>query len=728
MSSVSQTGPVALRDAVQRYFEVALYLLVLTGFGTLAAASTLDSSPLFLLLGAGLLFRGYLLAKRKTFLIPENWTNVLTAAYVAVYLADFFLISGTFLTATVHLLLFVMVVRLFSAQRDRDYYFLAVISFLMVLAASILTVNSIFLAGFAAFLIAAMVSVILMEMRNAARKATVAANEPSDPLAYRKMGFSLAGTTPVLVVLVLLGAAGIFFLLPRVSTGYLSSYASSNALSTGFSDQIQLGSIGQIQQSRSVVMHVEIDGDQSGRFDLKWRGMALSVFDGKSWSNIAGQRPLPRTPDGQFALHASGMQEGAANAEVRPELIHYRVLMEPTGVNVFFLAPWPRSLEGNYRVIGTDSGGAVVNMDPEHPLGFYQAWSNIAQPQAAWLRQEGNAYPKRVLAMYLQLPPLDPRIPALAEEITQHAGNSYDKAEAIDLYLKSHFQYTLELPSTPPQDPLATFLFERKRGHCEYFASSMAIMLRTLRIPTRVVTGFRGGEFNDVTSQYVLRASDAHAWVEVYFPEYGWISFDPTPAGSPADHSGWNRAALYLDAMASFWREWVVNYDSGHQQALSQDVVHSSRKASYDFRRWMREHYESWLKDARQARKNLEASPARWVGAGVLSLALLLLAANARKLWRMLQLRRLAAHPEQSPSTAASIWYQRMVRHIARRGWTRRSNQTAEEFLASIGDDRLRGAVGRFTRHYQRARFAGSPEDARRLPELYEEISSALRG
>ena len=113
----------------------------------------------------------------------------------------------------------------------------------------------------------------------------------------------------------------------------------------------------------------------------------------------------------------------------------------------------------------------------------------------------------------------------MAKQITASVDNNYDKAAAIERYLRTNFGYTLQLPRTVPHDPVANFLFDRKQGHCEYFASSMAIMLRTLGIPSRVVNGFRTGEFNDLTSQYLVRASNAHSWVEAYFPGYGWISF-----------------------------------------------------------------------------------------------------------------------------------------------------------------------------------------------------------
>src|ERR1700690_2240996 len=173
MNSTS-SAKILLPAAVQRYFEVALYLLVFTGFGTLAATGGLYNLTV-LLVSAALLFRGYLLANRRTLLIPERWTATLTLGYAAFYLADYFLISGAFLGTTVHLVLFVMVVRLFSAQRDRDHYFLSVIAFLMVLAAAVLTVNSVFLLAFAGFMLMAVATFILMEMRRASAKATIAA-------------------------------------------------------------------------------------------------------------------------------------------------------------------------------------------------------------------------------------------------------------------------------------------------------------------------------------------------------------------------------------------------------------------------------------------------------------------------------------------------------------------------------------------------------------------------
>ncbi len=724
MVSASQLRPTTtlLPGPLQRYFEVALYLLVLTGFGTLASTGGLGVGTV-LLVSAALAVRGYLLFQRRAWLVPERWTTFLTVGYVAFYLADYFLISGGFLNATVHLVLFVMVVRLFSAQRDRDFYFLSIIAFLMVLSAALLTVDSVFLLSFAVFMLTAVVSLILMEMRHISARVGIHSRPSSMEVTYRSMATSLAVASPVLVLCILLGAAGIFFLLPRVSSGYLGAYAPGGEITSGFSDTVELGRIGEIQQSGSVVMHIQIDGDERGSFDLKWRGVALSNFDGRVWSNNRQQFPLSPQLDGHFALLPPRAVVGKRSS--RP--IHYQVLMEPVGMNVFFLAATPESLEGNYRHVAIDDGGATFDLDPEHPVNRYRATSDIGQAPASDLRDAGGTYPPEVLSTYLGLPALDSRIPLLAKQITASTNNNYDRALAVETYLRTNFGYSLQLPRTVPHDPLANFLFDRKQGHCEYFASSMAVMLRTLGIPSRVVNGFRTGEFNDLTSQYVVRASNAHSWVEAYFPGYGWAAFDPTPGASIPVRTGWSRVSLYVDAMASFWREWVVNYDVGHQQSLAESASSRSRHLFWVLRHWWHRHYEDLLTAARRTGSTVTGSPLGWGLGGMLIAASLLLLVKMPRLLQALEKFRLAARPERSPRRAATLWYERMTERVARLGWRKSPTQTPDEFVARIDDASVRRRVAEFTRHYESARFDDSVEDVRRLPELYEEIAGSRR-
>ncbi|HKH98990.1 MAG TPA: DUF3488 and transglutaminase-like domain-containing protein [Candidatus Sulfotelmatobacter sp.] len=724
-----QSGAIPLQRTIDHYFELALYLLVLTGFGTLASTGGLDT-PSAVLAGAALAVRGYLLAKHRPVMISERWTTPLTLAYFVFFAADYFIVSHSFLPATVHLALFGVVIRIFSLRRERDYVTLAILAFLMVLASAVLTVDSVFLFCFAAFMLMAVATFVLMEMRRSGHAASILARHSGDPREHRHLAFWLARVAPALMLMILIGAAGVFFLLPRMSAGYLGGYSFGTDFSSGFTDHVQLGQIGQIQQSNAVVMHIQIDGDTVGRYDLRWRGVALSDFDGRTWSKPREQFPLQPSPPNTFTVprfENAALKSYVTPSMERQQVIHYRVLMEPIGTNIFFLAPWARSISGTYRLLANDSGGAIYDFDVAHPVTRYEADSDIAAPTAAELRTAGRQYPPEITAAYLRLPATDPRVPRLAAQISAIADNDYDKAAAIENYLRTRFGYTLELPRTPPSDPIADFLFQRKRGHCEYFASSMAVMLRTLGIPSRVINGFRSDEFNDLTGNYVVRAKDAHAWVEAYFPGYGWYTFDPTPGGSAMTPQGWSRLALYVDAMASFWREWIVSYDSSHQFVLGQAAVSGTRNLWERARIWARDHYAAMLLWARHSQERVEHSPGKWAVIGLGSALALLLLGNLGRIARLLHEKWLQAHPERSPEQAAAMWYGRMARALARKGVRRSAAQTPQEFVQKIEDARLRGPVARFTEVYEAARFGESADDIRRLPELYEEVELAVR-
>src|SRR3984957_13505027 len=783
--SVPELDVIPLSQAINKYFDLSMYLLVLTGFGTLASTGVLDW-PAIILVGTALAVRGYLLAERRRIVFSERWTTPLTIAYFIFYAGDYFVFSRSFLTATVHLVLFAVVVRTFSLRRDRDYTTLAILAFLMVLASAVLTVDSVFLFFFAAFTLMAVITFVLMEMKRSSRTARFQARHSRDAYEHRPLAFSLARITPALVLMILAGAAAGFFLLPRMSAGYLGGHSFGTYLSTGFSDRVQFGQIGEIQQSDAVVMHIQIEGDQHGQYALHWRGVALADFDGKNWSNPPATYVLRRQTEGGFAIpyFSQGLAEPAVGQTHRASgssahLIHYRVLMEPIGTNIFFLAPWARRVNGTYRAVEIDTGGAVSDMDAEHPVSIYEADSDISSPAAADLRQAtGN--PPQFSFSYLQLPALDLRIPQLARQITASASNNYDKAEALERYLLSHYSYTLQLQRAPLSDPIANFLFVRKQGHCEYFASSMAVMLRTLGIPSRVVNGFRSDEFNDLTGNYVVRAKDAHSWVEAYFPAYGWQTFDPTPAGVSTTPQGWERVTLYMDAMSSFWREWVISYDAAHQFSLGHAAISGTRGVWERGRAWWRQHYGAMLRWARRSQERAEHSPKRWfalglgagivllvvslvlsnlrriaqwlhekrlrehpedsdlehspkrwfalgLGAGIVLLVVSLVLSNLRRIAQWLHEKRLREHPEDSPEQAATMWYERMARSLARRGVKKLTAQTPREFAGVISEEPLRARVQQFTEAYESARFGQSQEDVQRLPDLYEEVELATK-
>ena len=182
--------------------------------------------------------------------------------------------------------------------------------------------------------------------------------------------------------------------------------------------------------------------------------------------------------------------------------------------------------------------------------------------------------------------------------------------------MRNNFKYTLDPPAIEPEDPVGSFLFRSKSGYCEYFAAAMAVMLRTLNIPSRLVNGFQTGSYNRIGKDFVVRARDAHSWVEVYFTGYGWIPFDPTPADPhPVLPGEWDD---YVDTAALFWNEWIINYDFGHQVQLARQMEQDSR----DFQQVLRRRFEHYQRQAVRAAFRFEG----WLMAHKLLVLLIMLA------------------------------------------------------------------------------------------------------
>lgn len=724
------------RRRLDRLFEIALFLLIVTGFIAIAGSGALDGISVALV-SMALLVRGWFVVTRKEVSIPERWDIYFSLGYVVFYVADFFFGSRGFIPATVHLVLFSMVVKLFSIRRDRDYLYLAVLAFLQILAACVLTVDPLFVAVFAVFAVLAVFTFVTFEIRRSwaeqektsatgpQRTSTAVRHGKAPRLTRSVVRFSVAMSVGILAI-----ASILFFVLPRVSAGYLAHLAPKNQIVSGFSEQVRLGQIGEIQQSSAVVMHVELAGGMKIPAELYWRGLALSLFDGRQWFNPLPRNTIYATYPGRFELGHDTAGWTPAGREMLQEsgtalLIRYRVLMEPIGTNVFFFVPYAVWMEGDYRNVSLDAAGAVFNSDRERPVGIYVGVSDLGSPRPDKLRAAGQDYPAAIALRNLQLPPkLDRRIATLTQQVTAQATNPYDQAIAIERFLRSNFTYTLQLNKTAVDDPLSNFLFERKQGHCEYFASAMAVMLRTLGIPSRVVNGFRGGEFNPLTGSYIVRAREAHSWVEAYFPGSGWVRFDPTPPSS-AFAPGFSRFDLYLDAMREFWREWVVNYDFMHQRNAGVSAAMRGLELSQRADQWTRDLYFRLLLRGMQAHSAVTAK-SRQVAAVVTGLiVLLLIAANWNRLRRVMEVRRAERRPGDLPESAASLWFERMCQVVARRGWRRLPSQTAAEFLASISEPNIRERVAEFNRCYAGARFGSSSDDAERLATLFEAVRLA---
>lgn len=718
MASIPQPSRLQISIA-EKFFQGSLYLMLVMGFSSLASTSRLDA-PSFALVACALLLRGYHLFRGKTVVIPERWTSILTLLYLLFYALDFFLLSESFVGATVHMVLFIMVIKIFSVQRDRDLLYLAVLSFLMVLSAAVLTADTVFLFTFCLFMLAAMCTFVSMEMRRSEREARIITVSPANENKFKRSLYTVASLLAVSTVLV---GVVIFFVLPRMTLGgYLQSLGTQTDFVSGFSESVNLGGIGRIQQSNAPVMHVQVMGGGMLSPDTKWRGVTLASFDGRRWSNpihdIGLVRPMNNLPIELWTLRVNNTP--LFSIPRRPTLA-YRVVMEPVGSYIFFLASSPQSVNGPYNEVAISAGGSVTNNDTTRAIDVYEGEADTTDPASVVQNSISQDYPPGVRANYLGLPSrLDPRIPSLAKTITSSVRSNYDRAKAIENYLRKNLGYTLQLPGDEV-DPLAHFLFERKRGHCEYFASSMAIMLRTLNVPARVVNGFRGGEYNDLNHTYIIRGRDAHSWVEAFFPEYGWVTFDPTPA-VPVQTGGdiTSRLALYMDAVHEMWREWIINYDFTHQARLGAEITRDANHLQGSVHTWYLRKYNHILRRIRNMGGIVTSNNIFvicFLGAAIMALPF------APRAWRAFQRAKLLKNPQAAPSSSASLWYVRMLRVMERRGICKAPAQTPAEFASAIDDPEVQKSVVVFTQHYERARFAGSADDAMRLPELYEELA-----
>jgi hypothetical protein len=732
----------------ERFFRASLFFLILTSVGTLISTGKLD--PLTSAIAPlAILYKGIRLLRSRPAEVSHPTATWLVIGYLGFFPVDILFVSRALvanssnpallaaLLAAVHFLIFVMLARLYSATTDRDALFLAMLAFAAMLASSILTVDTSFLILFFIFMLFGVAAFIGLELRRGAN-GTLTPPFGAQPAEERRLSraLSLASLSVALGSIVVGGM--LFFIFPRFTAGYLGRDSMQPSLMTGFSDDIELGQIGEIKKNSEVVMRVKT-GKPVAYPMLRWRGIALINFDGKRWSTPENKtEKLVAGPDGWILLREPD-RNGAQSAAV----MQYTVFLQPIATSAIFTPGEPISLRGSFSpsnsnsgwasngYISRDSTGSLFNPFHNYYAVRYTGFSRLPKIDLTRLRSVAD-YPPAIRAEYLQLPPtLDARIPDLARQITEHANNTYDTARAIETFLRTRFGYTLNLAGKPGDDPLANFLFVTRAGHCEYFASAMTILLRTLDIPAREVNGFLPGEYNDLGGDYIVRASDAHSWVEVYFPGSGWVTFDPTPPA--AEKSGLlSSLGKYVDWLQLSWNEWVINYDFGHQVQMAQMLQRSSRSWTESMRAW----FDRAQIRNRERLKSLQLRHGTlWLLLPLLLpllLILVLLALRYEVFGKLVRRLRLYWHlhtPEsaQANPLLASRLYGELLRLLERHGFARRAAQTPLEFASSVQTPALAPAVNEFTRIYASARYGGAPCDTPRLRNLLEQIREAPR-
>jgi transglutaminase-like putative cysteine protease len=306
------------------------------------------------------------------------------------------------------------------------------------------------------------------------------------------------------------------------------------------------------------------------RVTLHLRGTALDSYDGRAWSQSESWK-RPAEPD-------SGVISFERTVAPDDKVMH--IDLEPIEPPVIFLPPTASGLRIKSRgQLGLDTPAASRGPEGEFR---YQPLDDRGLKYDVFLSHRNLPAFQRLSqserVRYLTLPPdLPTRIHGLAEEWTRGLTGADNKARAIEHHLRTDYRYDLGSPSGRAKQPLDDFLFESKRGHCEFYSTAMAVMLRTVGVPTRNVTGFIGGTYNRFGKFYAVRQGDAHSWVEVYVDDYGWKTFDPTPPGDAAPKSelvgAWAYLRDFLEWTSQRWERHVVGYDLNQQVSLLQALT-----------------------------------------------------------------------------------------------------------------------------------------------------------
>jgi len=693
--------------SIERFFQYSLLGLVASGYLAVAGSGYLDT-PTIILTAAGLLLRALLIGGFLSFQISERMATILAVSYIGFFGIDYLALSRDFLASTVHLVFFLAVMKILTAHTNRDYLYTAAIAFLELLAAAILSVDLNFFLFLALYLLFAMAAMTSAEIRRSLHKWPATARG-----RLRRFHPRLALLSTSITIGILGLTAGLFFLLPRTAEAAFSRLISHRVYLPGFSDQVTLGEIGDFKTTSRPVMHVAIFSREVPR-GLKWRGAALTEFDGRRWSNPnPSEQPVP-------------MESGQAILQTAPPMagrgLNYHIDLNSIDTDALFFAGIPEKLNirQRYEIYRNDTGSYRLNRVP--PQGFsYDAYSLLEEPPEF----APAADPYRVLTStdrgrYLQLPGhLDPRIGQLASSMARGATSDLERARALERHLRADYGYTLELPDREVADPLAYFLFTRKKGYCEYFASAMTVMLRTLDIPSRLATGFQNGVYNPLSDLWLVRASDAHTWVEAWIPGHGWTTFDPTPPDpDPGGLAFVTKLGLYLDAAQTFWQEWVVSYDLGHQGTLSYRFEMGARRLGL-----------RWFDSMSGIQTDWRATSLAWLrryGA-----AALIIFAAAAFLWmfgpRLVRLALVERRVRRvrrghAGSGDATLLYERLLHLLKRRGYQKPAWFTPAEFAASLQPSSLRGAVSEFTSIYNEWRFGGRTDVAPRLSILLDQV------
>jgi len=447
--------------------------------------------------------------------------------------------------------LFVQALHSFDLPRRRDLHFSLASSITLIALGGSLAFDSTFLIYFlpwGLFSLAALQLSHLAEVEESARKTGgVVIGRGS----WRPSGSVIAATLAIVVV----ASAGVFFFAPRAAGSRLTSltFRIPNLLpipqgagivnpglrSSGPPGERPSNPVGGAYFGFANFVDLRVRADLSDEVVMRvraprpatWRGAVFDIYSKSAWSDSTEKaRPLIGLP-----VEIPPERRTATTAE-KSELIQ-TFFIEKQQPNLVFAAAEVKQVFFPVRQVELTDHQTVRSPVLLDEGTAYSVVSQLPLPTPAELEGTVDEVPKEIVDRYTQLPPeISARVRNLADEIAGDETSVLKKAQAIESWLRANTKYLVKIPPQPRgTEAVDHFLFEDRRGFCEYIATSMAVMLRAQGVPTRFATGYAPGRRNLLSGFYEVKQTDAHAWVEVYLPNAGWVEFDPTFGVPQAD-------------------------------------------------------------------------------------------------------------------------------------------------------------------------------------------------
>lgn len=631
------------------------------------------------------------------------------------------------LTVGVQYAAFLQISRLSHRKTAADYQQIAILAFLHLIAGTVLSSGLDYGVVFFGFVIVMPWMLTLTHLR----KELEAQHGVGTPMlraqldSHELTNASFFGGTTLLAVPLFVLTAAMFFAFPRVGFGFLSSFGARTTAVAGFGDDVELGGFGTIRDDPTVVMRVKMKNRPEPpprSIGVRLRGTSFDRYADGRWSRTQFAGEQVRRLQDEYLLFRPPKQSDQ-EYEIILDPMEEAVLFIPEGTVALQVPPAIRAGRSRYRKVVYAPGFDLrYHGRVDGPL-TYKAFVGRKR------RGISERIPQTLQRRYVEVPPGYERVAELARRVVGDATDPRVQAQRIERYLRGggNYRYTLDQPDTEGKDPLHVFLFEAKAGHCEYFSTAMAIMMRALGVPARNVTGFLGADYNPYGDYFAVRNGNAHSWVEI-LAEGRWITFDPTPASGQvfASPSGFTvKLQQMIDAMRVRWAEYVVEYNIRDQARALRGLANWYRSLRSGRNGSMSR--GDGDADGKDGLGNIPFRPDwRWFIAVVCVAGAGLLLDR----WRRKQRRQSRAGRRLDPDRDRAVrLYLALEGSLRRAGQARPADVTPSEHAAELGRSGFLAAneVREVTDAYLATRFGGdplSPADYHRLRQLSRAIRS----